>query len=130
MKKGSYDSVLYQHDSEPLVYAMWPDNNIVRTLSNFHLPSIIKGGIHQRRKVNGVRKRDPMAVPCPIQNQYYSETFHLIDKGNGCKAKYNIGMESHSHGWTPKLAFRYFNMNLNNAYKIYDALHTLHTPQR
>ena len=46
MKKGSYDSVLYQHDSEPLVYAMWTDNNIVRTLSNFHPPFIIESGIH------------------------------------------------------------------------------------
>ena len=34
------------------------------------------------------------------------------------------------HGWKPKLAFRYFNMNLNNAYKIYRALVTLHTPGR
>jgi hypothetical protein len=26
---------------------------------------------------------------------------------------------SHLHGWGPRLAARYFDMNLNNAYKIY-----------
>jgi hypothetical protein len=39
-------------------------------------------------------------------------------------------METHSHGWTPKLAFRYFNMNLNNAYKIYESLVKKYTPNR
>ena len=74
-----------------------------------------------------VRERDPTAVSCPVHNKYYSETFHWIDKGNGAEATYDSGMQTHSHDWKPKLAFRYFNMNLNNAYKIYDVLVTLNT---
>ena len=30
---------------------------------------------------------------------------------------------SRKHGWAPKLLFRFFNMTLNNAYKIYTVLH-------
>ena len=30
---------------------------------------------------------------------------------------------SKKHGWAPKLLFRFFNMTLNNAYKIYTVLH-------
>ena len=33
---------------------------------------------------------------------------------------------SKSHGWTPKLTFRFFNMNLNNAYLVYKILHKEH----
>ena len=64
----------------------------------------------------------------PEQNQYYSETFHLIDKGNQNEAKYDIGFESHKHGWLTKLVARLFNMNLNNAYQVYKALVQQHTP--
>ena len=70
------------------------------------------------------------AVPCPRQNKYYSDTFHLIDKGNQNEAQYDINFESHKHGWTPKLAMRLFNMNLNNAYKIYEWLVHKYTPDR
>ena len=30
---------------------------------------------------------------------------------------------SKNHDWEPKLLFRFFNMTLNNAYKIYTVLH-------
>jgi hypothetical protein len=40
--------------------------------------------------------------------------------------KYDISIESHLHGWGPKLAARFFNMNLNNAYKVYCALYKKH----
>jgi len=29
MKKGMYDSIMYQHNDEELMLAMWSDNNIV-----------------------------------------------------------------------------------------------------
>jgi hypothetical protein len=32
----------------------------------------------------------------------------------------------HLYGWPPKLAACYFNMNSNNAYKVYVCLHTKH----
>jgi hypothetical protein len=130
MKNCTYESVMFQHDNLPLVVALWADNNIVRTMSNFHSPEIIEDGLMRRKRINGVRDKEQSPVPCPTQMQYYSETFHLIDKGNGAKAPYDIPIESHKHGWSPKLAVRYFNMTLNNAYKVYDYLVTKHTPNR
>ena len=32
---------------------------------------------------------------------------------------------SKKHGWSPKLSFRFLNMTLNNAYKIYTVLKPL-----
>jgi len=34
------------------------------------------------------------------------------------------------HGWAPKLAARYFNMNLNNAYKLYCVIYKMVHPGR
>ena len=127
MRKVNYESIMFQHDSLPLTYKMWPDNNIVCTLSNFYPKTIIEAGIKRKRNFDGVRERDSTAVSCPIQNKYYSETFHWIDKGNGSEATYDIGTQTNFNVWIPKLAFWYFKMDLNNAYKIYDVLVTLHT---
>ena len=52
----------------------------------------------------------------------YCKTFNLIDKGNA-----NGG--SKTHGRTPKLSFRLFNMTLNNMYRIYTCLHKRHHQQ-
>ena len=106
---------------------MWLDKNIFCTLSNFHPKTIIEAGIKRERKVDGVREMNSTAVLFQVQNNYYSDTFHWIYKENGAEATYDIGMQTHLHGWNPKLAFRYFNMNLNNVYKIYDVLVTLNT---
>ena len=84
----------------------------------------------RKRRVDGVREPHKTAVPCPEQSRDYSETFHQIDKGNMVEAKYDIALESKTHGWTPKLACRYFNINLNNAYKIYVFLVEKYTPGR
>ena len=47
-----------------------------------------------------------------------------IDKSNQVEARYVLGKQgSKKHGWAPKLSFRFFNMTLNNAYKIYTVLH-------
>ena len=43
-------------DGEGLCYAMWADNNIVRTLSNFHRPEILEAGLKRKRKVNKMRE--------------------------------------------------------------------------
>ncbi len=45
LKKGTYDCIMWQHNEEDLCYAMWCDNNIVRTLSNFHSPEVVEGGL-------------------------------------------------------------------------------------
>jgi hypothetical protein len=41
---GSYDSVMYQHSCLNLCFAMWADNNIVKTLSNFHSADLLEAG--------------------------------------------------------------------------------------
>ena len=71
---------------------MWADNNIVKTLSNFHCPKILKEGVGvlQKKKVDDRREQTQSEVPCPDQNKDYSNTFHLINKGNGAKANYNM----------------------------------------
>jgi hypothetical protein len=43
--KGTHKSLLYQHNTKPLLHAVWADNNFVKTLSNFHSPTIVQGGI-------------------------------------------------------------------------------------
>jgi hypothetical protein len=71
----------------------------------------------RRKKINPVtkkRERDFSDVDCPTQQKTYCHTYHHIDKGNGAEAKYDISTESHLHGWQPKLAARFLNMNLNN----------------
>ena len=83
MKEGTYESIIFQHDSEELVLAMWSDTNIVHTLLNFHSPNIVEDGLNRKRKVDGKRERAQTPVPCLEQNKDYSGTFHLIDKGNG-----------------------------------------------
>ena len=104
LSKNTYEIVMWQHNTESLCYAIWSDNNLVRTLSNFHSPKVVDAGLRRRRKVAGVRERDPTAVPCPEQNIAYSDTFHLIDKGNMQEAKYDLSGQSRKHGWSPKLS--------------------------
>ena len=123
IQKGVYNSLFYQHKEQPLTYAIWADNNFVKVLSNFHSPEVAVGGVKRKRRgADGRREACQTPVDVPLQTQHYCETYHLIDKGNGAEAKFDLGGESHSHGWSPKLVARLFNMNLNNAYKIYCTL--------
>ena len=91
MKKGTHETVMWQHKELPLVFAAWSDNNIVKTLSNCHSPIILEGGLMRRIKVNKKRERDQTPVDCPLQQQFYPGSFHLIDKGNGAEATYDLG---------------------------------------
>ena len=77
--------------------------------------------------IDGKRKGTKTEVPCPAQTQVYCNKFHLIDKGNGAEANYNLGGKSHIHNWLPKLIFWLYNMALNNSYKMYVALVKQHT---
>ena len=60
----------------------------------------------------------------------YCETFHLIYKGNGAEAHDDMGGNSPTHNWSPKLVFRLWNMSMHNAYKIYSALNKQYTPNQ
>jgi hypothetical protein len=42
---GSHESLIYQHNTKSLLYSVWVDNNFVKTLSTFHSPVTIRGGI-------------------------------------------------------------------------------------
>ena len=84
---GDYNSLFYQHKTEPLTYSIWADNNYVKVLSNFHLPIITVGGLNWKRRINGQREMNPTAVDCPEQMKDYSKIIHQIDRGNGDEAK-------------------------------------------
>ena len=133
LKKGTYKSLVFQHKTKPLVYALWSDNNIVKTLSNFHTPEILPVGDglkRKKREADGRREQHKSEVKCPSQNKDYSKIFHLIDKGNKNEAKYDLAGMSRTHNWTPKLVLRLFNMAFNNAMKVYLALVSMHTPDK
>ena len=101
-----------------------------------------------------------MGVSVPEQGKDYCETFHKIDKGNSAEAKtiwvetgkyYKIDFDliilllfidfsyipyihsfliSKSHGWAPKLSYRFYNIGLNNSYVFFKLIHQLHNPGR
>ena len=125
MKVGTYESIIWEHNTKNLVYAAWSDNAIVKTLSNYHGATILEAGDGMMRKGKDANKKREMVskpVPCPAQTKTYCETFHLIDKGNGAEATYDMAGKSRSHNWAPKLVFRLFNMAMNNAYVMYKEL--------
>ena len=133
MKAGSYESTMWQHNNKPLLFAAWCDNSVVKTLSNCHGPVVLPVGYGVNRKQkgdNGKRERESTEVACPVQMKYYCKTFHLIDKGNGAEASYDLGGKSRTHNWSPKIIFWMINMTMANAYRIYWALVTMWTPDR
>jgi hypothetical protein len=112
---------------------MWSDNALVRMLLNFHGPEILKAGmgvLRKKRDSDGKRDRTKTEVLCPAQRQDYCKTFHLIDKGNGAEANYDLGGKSRLHYWLLKLIFWLYNMSINNAYKMCTTLVKQHTPER
>jgi hypothetical protein len=45
IEKGTHKSLLYQHNTKPLLHAVWTYNNFVKTPSNFYSPTIVEGGM-------------------------------------------------------------------------------------
>jgi len=92
IQKGTHESLLYQHNLKALTFAIWADNNFVKTLSNFLSPAILHGGIKRRKRNVEMKRRDrdPGDVDCSAQQQTYYEKYHWIDKGNEIKAKYDL----------------------------------------
>ena len=60
---------MWQHNTQSLVADVWSDNNLVKTLSNYHQPQLIAAGM-MRRKIgdNDIREKDATPVDAPIQN--------------------------------------------------------------
>jgi hypothetical protein len=133
MKKGTYNSVYWQHVWRSLCFAVWSDNALIRTLLNFHGPEILEAGMGVLQKKlddKGKHERTKLEVPCPAQTKDYCATLPLINKGNGVEANYDLGGKSRLHNWSPKLIFWLFNMALNDAYKMYTVLIKEHMPEQ
>ena len=54
---GTHESLFYQHQDKSLTYAVWDDNNFVKTLSNFHSPVIIRGGMMRKKRDQRTKKK-------------------------------------------------------------------------
>ena len=97
LRKGLYKSNMWQHNELPLVFAVWSDNAAVNSLSNLCSPIIILNGVQQWIKIDKVRQCNLVGVPVPLRE--YSEIFHMIDKGNSAKAKYDKGENRYIYDW-------------------------------
>ena len=116
-----------------VVHALWGDNNIVTTLSNYHPPEFLEadsGMLRKRKSADGSREKEHTMANCPAQNKDYSKTFHEIDKANLKAATHDLKGHSKKHNWSPKIVFRAFNINNTNAYIYYRRLVDLYTPTR
>ena len=85
-------------------------------------------GRKKRNQQTKRRDREQSDVDCTGQQKDDCLTYQLINKGNEAENKYDLSTELHLHGQTPKLAARHFNMNTNNAYKVYCYLFKKHHP--
>ena len=133
MKRGTYEAVQFQHKTKNLNAAVWSDNNIVSTCSNYHSPVFLDVGQGMRRRKkdkSGTRERNQSEVKCPEQNKDYSDTFGKIDSSNMKEQRYDLKFESKTHNWSPKLVFRLFGVNSQNAFAYYSRLVGLYTPLR
>ena len=99
---------MWQHNTCPLVAAIWLDNGLIKTLSNYHKPIIVADGLMRKKMgANKVRDKFQSPVNAPKQNNDYSNTYYQIDKSNQIEARYVLGKQqgSKKHGWAPKLSF-------------------------
>ena len=102
-------------------------------MSNYHSPAFLNVGEGMRRRKkdkSGTRERHQSEVKCPEQNKDYSNTFGKIDSSNMKEQMYDLKFESKKHNWLPKLVFRIFGVNSQNAYAYYRRLVDLYTPLR
>ena len=81
MKKNTYEAVMCQHDTEPLCYVIWSDNNLVRILFNFHTPKIVEGGVKRKRRVQGTQERTKSPVACPQKQSIIRRPFISLTRG-------------------------------------------------
>tara|TARA_B110001450_G_scaffold177989_1_gene166263 strand:- start:305 stop:700 length:396 start_codon:yes stop_codon:yes gene_type:complete len=108
IKEKTYEYKMWQLNTQSLVADVWLDDNLVKTLSNYHQPQLIAAGM-MRRKIGdgGIREKDATPVNAPIQNVDYSDTYYQIDdKSNQIEARYVLAKQGRKkHGWAPKLSF-------------------------
>ncbi len=59
IKKGTYNSICWQHVWQSLCFAVWSNNTLVRMLLNFHGPEILEVGmgvLRKKRDSNGKQR--------------------------------------------------------------------------
>jgi hypothetical protein len=66
LKVGTYKSIFWQHRMLNLCYVVWPDNNKVKTLPNFHIPAVLELGLDMLRKMRVDGKRDRDKSECHV----------------------------------------------------------------
>ena len=65
-RKGNHEFHLRQHNNIPLVFIVWSNNAVVKSLSNFYSPIIIQDSVQRRTKIDNKRQSDPVGIPVPI----------------------------------------------------------------
>jgi hypothetical protein len=72
--------------TQSLVVVVWLDNNLVKTLFNYHKSQIIPVKM-MRRKIeeDGIQEKNQSPVHVPIQNIAYSNKYYQIVKSNQIK---------------------------------------------
>ena len=97
---GRYDCALLQHKTMPLCFEMWAENNIFKTLSNYHSPTILSAEDDVMRMKKGAdNRREKFQSPVSISsnNKDYCKTSQKIDKGNYVESKFYMGGSSNLH---------------------------------
>jgi len=70
---NSHESLLFQHKDKALTYAVWGDNNFIKTLSNFHCPVILRGGMQRKRRDPKTKKRErDLVMSIVLPNERYT----------------------------------------------------------
>ena len=91
IKKKTYEyKMLWQHNTQPLVTAVWSDNNFVKILSNYHQPQIIHAGMTRRKigEEDDIREKYQSPVNALMKNVDYFNTYNQIDnKSNQIEAR-------------------------------------------
>ena len=66
MKIGMYESVIFQHKTMPLFFTVWSNNNLVKTLSNYHTPTILLLGVGYCGRINDQTEKRNAPLFCAI----------------------------------------------------------------
>ena len=87
---GSHESLIYQHNTKSLLYTVWGDNNFVKTLSNFHSPVIIRGGIKREKEIDKPREERGNRVMLIALNNKSTTALHIIGLIRGMDSKLSM----------------------------------------
>jgi hypothetical protein len=74
---GNHESLIYQHNTKSLLYTVLGDNNFVKTLSSFHSPVILRGGMRRKKRNRRTKRRyTDFSDALTEQQKDYCKTYH------------------------------------------------------